>query len=328
MYKYRGAESPSSSDDEELVSFMPERKELFPTKTKDSSSKAMSSEVEEFLLKLKEENPEEHRQLIELKDEILRKIVENPELGDIGVPKLYYRLIDKILPQFGDVISEKESKKTLGKLDYLISQISRYNPKSDIGSEEEIKLKKGRVDQLVILIVETMGNIEDDDSSKSRDVSDHLKRDLNELNSETIEKIAALNLDRSKAPSAKPQGRKRGNELFPPMKRSKSNPEFSKSDDSRPLSFKEELYLSELSGLSEFEGDESDNEEQEREGAKSAPPDISPKKKGGLRSRKRKGKGKTRKSKKSRKTRAKKRSKNRTKKRRKRNKQKTRKSLR
>lgn len=328
MYKYRGAESPSSSDDEELVSFMPERKELFPTKTKDSSSKAMSSEVEEFLLKLKEENPEEHRQLIELKDEILREIVENPELGDIGVTKLYYRLIEKILPQFGDVISEKESKKTLGKLDYLISQISRYNPKSDIGSKEEIKLKKGRVDQLVILIVETMGNIEDDDSSKSRDVSDHLKRDLKELNSETIEKIAALNLDGSKAPSAKPQGRKRGKELFPPMKRSKSNPEFSKSEESRPLSFKEELYFSELSGLSEFEGDESDNEEQEREGAKSAPPDISPKKKGGLRSRKRKGKGKTRKSKKSRKTRAKKRSKNRTKKRRKRNKQKTRKSLR
>lgn len=322
MYKYRGAESPSSSDDEELVSFMPERKELFPTKTKDSSSKAMSSEVEEFLLKLKEENPEEHRQLIELKDEILREIVENPELGDIGVTKLYYRLIDKILPQFGDVISEKESKKTLGKLDYLISQISRYNPKSDIGSEEEIKLKKGRVDQLVILIVETMGNIDDDDSSKSRDVSDHLKRDLNELNSETIEKIAALNLDGSKAPSAKPQGRKRGNELFPPMKRSKSNPEFSKSEESRPLSFKEELYFSELSGLSEFEGDESDNEEQEREGAKSAPPDISPKKKGGLRSRKRKGKKhKT----------TKKRGKKRTmkrRKRRKRNKQKTRKSLR
>ena len=50
MYKYRGTQSPSSSDDEELVSFMPDRKELFPTKTKDSSSKAMSSEVEEFLL--------------------------------------------------------------------------------------------------------------------------------------------------------------------------------------------------------------------------------------------------------------------------------------
>ena len=45
MYKYRGTQSPSSSDDEELVSFMPDRKELFPTKTKDSSSKAMSSEV-------------------------------------------------------------------------------------------------------------------------------------------------------------------------------------------------------------------------------------------------------------------------------------------
>lgn len=323
MYKYRGTQSPSSSDDEELVSFMPERKELFPTITKDSSSKAMSSEVEEFLLKLKQENPEEHSQLIELKDEILREIVENPELGDIGVTKLYYRLIDKILPQFGDVISEKESKKTLGKLDYLISQISRYNPKSDIGSEEEIKLKKGRVDQLVILIVETMGNIDDGDSSKSGDVSDHLKRDLNELNSETIEKIAALNLDRSKTPSAKPQGRKRGKELFPPMKKSKSESELS-----RPLSFIEHKVESDLSGLSEFEGDESDNEEQEREGAKSAPPDISPKKKGGLRSRKRKGKGKTRKSKKSRKTRAKKRSKNRTKKRRKRNKQKTRKSLR
>lgn len=349
MSKYRSAPSPTSSEDEEMVAALfPERpQELFPTENvqqpltpsfgigmssmdikdkPDDQSKAISSNVAEFLLDLAYEDHKnggtEYKDLIKLKEDILREIVEYEgtlhAAGSQGLPKLYFQLVDDILP-YGTP-DKQANDKAMAKLDYLVSQLSRYKPQISTNDKslaaDELKMKNQRIDTLISLITDTMDELDgSNSSSKSKSVSYHVKKDMEELGKGTLKKISAINPRSTNSP--KTLKRESPHHFAPsstPMKKSKSESELS-----RPLSFVEHKVESDLSGLSEFEGEESDNEEQEREGAKSAPPDISPKKKGGLRSRKRKGKKhKT----------TKKRVKKRTMKRRKRTKRKTRKPLR
>ena len=344
MSKYRSAPSPTSSEDEEMVAALfPQRpQELFPTQNvqqkpltpsigigmtsmdikdkPDDQSKAISSNVAEFLLDLAYEDHKnggtEYKDLIKLKEDILREIVEHEgtlhAAGSQGLPRLYYQLVDDILP-YGTP-DKQAIDKAMGKIDYLISQLSKYKPqistKDKSLAADELKMKNQRIDTLIVLMTETMDELDgSNSSSKSKSVSYHVKKDMEDLGKEKIEKIAAINPRSTNSP--KTLKRESPHHFAPsstPMKKSKS------------LSFIEHKVESDLSGLSEFEGEESDNEEI-REGAKSAPPGPLNKdsKKGGLRSRKRKGKKhKT----------TKKRGKKRTMKRRKRRKQKTRKPLR
>ena len=350
MSKYRSAPSPTSSEDEEMVAALfPERpQELFPTENvqqpltpsfgigmssmdikdkPDDQSKAISSNVAEFLLDLAYEDHKnggtEYKDLIKLKEDILREIVEHEgtlhAAGSQGLPKLYFQLVDDILP-YGTPDKEANDK-AMAKLDYLVSQLSRYKPQISTNDKslaaDELKMKNQRIDTLISLITDTMDELDgSNSSSKSKSVSYHVKKDMEELGKGTLKKISAINPRSTNSP--KTLKRESPHHFAPsstPMKKSKSESELS-----RPLSFVEHKVESDLSGLSEFEGEESDNEET-RKGAKSAPPGPLNKhsKKGGLRSRKRKGKKhKT----------TKKRGKKRTMKRRKRRKQKTRKSLR
>lgn len=344
MSIYRSAHSPTSSEDEEMVAALfPQRpQELFPTQNvqqkpltpsigigmssmdikdkPDDQSAAISSNVADFLLDLAYDDHKnggtEYKDLLKLKDDILNQIVEHEgtlhEAGSQGLPRLYFQLVDDILP-YG--IPDKQAiDKAMGKLDYLISQLSKYKPqistKDKSLAADELKMKNQRIDTLIVLITDTIDELDgSNSSSKSKSVSYHVKKDMEDLGKEKIEKIAAINPRSTNSP--KTLKRESPHHFAPsstPMKKSKS------------LSFIEHKIESDLSGLSEFEGEESDNEET-REGAKSAPPGPLNKdsKKGGLRTRKRKGrKHKT----------TKKRVKKRTMKRRKRRKQKTRKSLR
>lgn len=352
MSIYRSAPSPTSSEDEEMVAalFPPQRpQELFPTQNvqqkpltpsigigmssmdikdkPDDQSKAISSNVAEFLLDLAYEDHKnggtEYKDLLKLKDDILNQIVEHEgtlhEAGSQGLPRLYFQLVDDILP-YGTP-DKQAIDKAMGKLDYLISQLSRYKPqistKDKSLAADELKMKNQRIDTLIELMTETMDELDgSNSSSKSKSVSYHVKKDIEDLGKERIEKIAAINPRSTNSPKTlKRESPHHFAHSSTPMKKSKSESELS-----RPFSFIEHKVDSDLSGLSEFEGEESDNEET-REGAKSAPPGPLNKdsKKGGLRTRKRKGrKHKT----------TKKRGKKRTIKRRKRRKQKTRKPLR
>lgn len=315
MSIYRSAPSPTSSEDEEMVAtlFPQRQQELFPPQNvqqkpltpsigigmssmdikdkPDDQSKAISSNVSEFLLDLAYEDHKnggtEYNDLLKLKNDILNEIVEHegviPQAGSQSLPNKYNRLVDDIIPY--ETNNQSLNYKAMGKLDYLVSQISKYKPqistKDKSLAADELRMKKERIDTLIILITNSMEEIDEIPSHTST-----LKR-------ESPQHFASSPM---------------------PMIKSKSESELS-----RPFPFIEHKVESDLSGLSEFEGEESDNEEPEREGAKSAPPVISSKKKGGLRTRKRKGrKYKT----------TKKRSKKRTMKRRKKRKQKTRKSLR
>ena len=329
MSIYRNAPSPTSSEDEEMVAALfPQRpQELFPQpplgrqmlqaeenvqqqpltpsigigmsymdiKDKpDDQSKAISSNVADFLLDLAYEDHKnggtEYNDLLKLKNDILNQIVEHegvlPQAGSQSLPNKYNRLVDDIIPY--ETNNQSLNYNAMGKLDYLVSQISKYKPqistKDKSLAADELRMKKERIDTLIILITHSMEEIDEIPSHTST-----LKR-------ESPQHFAS-------SPS--------------PMKKSKSESELS-----RPFEFINATSFTEppsdLSGLSEFE--ESDNEEP-RKGAKSAPPGPLNKdsKKGGLRTRKRKGrKHKT----------TKKRGKKRTMKRRKRRKQKTRKSLR
>jgi len=351
MNKYRSAPSPTSSEDEEMVAalFSDPPQELFPTQNvqqkpltpsigigmssmdikdkPDDQSKAISSNVAEFLLDLAYEDHKnggtEYKDLIKVKEDILREIVEHEgtlhAAGSQGLPRLYYQLVDDILP-YGTP-DKQAIDKAMGKIDYLISQLSKYKPqistKDKSLAADELKMKNQRIDKLIVLMTETMDELDgSNSSSKSGSVSYHVKKDMEELGKERIGKIAAINPRDTNSPrTLKRESPHQFASASTPMKKSKSESELS-----RPLSFIEHKVESDLSGLSEFEGEESDNEET-REGAKSAPPSPLNKhsKKGGLRSRKRKGKKhKT----------TKKRGKKRTMKRRKKRKQKTRKPLR
>ena len=316
MSKYRSAPSPTSSEDEEMVAALfPERpQELFPTENvqrqpitpsvgigmssmdikdkPDDQSKAISSNVAEFLLDLAHEDHKnggtEYNDLLKLKNDILNQIVEHegvlPQAGSQSLPNKYNRLVDDIIPY--ETNNQSLNYNAMGKLDYLVSQLSKYKPqvstKDKSLAADELRMKQERIDTLIILITHSMEEIDEIPSHTS-----------------TLKRESPQHFASSPAP----------------MKKSKSESELS-----RPFPFIEHKVESDLSGLSEFEGEESDNEET-RKGAKSAPPGPLNKhsKKGGLRSRKRKGrKHKT----------TKKRGKKRTMKRRKRRKQKTRKPLR